>query len=51
MTKFFKSFLTVSGLVFATSSQAAYALTYLQNYTGYMTTLSVSYTHLTLPTT
>ena len=41
MTKFFKSFLAVSGLVFATSSQAAYALTYLQNYTGYMTTLSI----------
>ena len=41
MTKFFKSFLAVSGLVFATSSQAAYTLTYLQNYTGYMTTLSI----------
>ncbi|WP_118775723.1 hypothetical protein [Haemophilus haemolyticus] len=41
MTKFFKSFLAVSVLVFATSSQAAYVLTYLQNYTGYMTTLSI----------
>lgn len=41
MSKFLKLFLAVSGLVFATSSQASYTLTYLQNYTGYMTTLSV----------
>lgn len=41
MFKFLKSIITVSSLLFATSSQAAYTLVYLQKYTGYMNTLSI----------
>ncbi|MBN6063277.1 hypothetical protein [Aggregatibacter actinomycetemcomitans] len=41
MIKHVKSLIALSALVFATSAQAAYTLVYLQNYTGYMHTLSV----------
>lgn len=41
MKKPLSIFIAVSAFTFASSSYAAYTLTYLQNYTGYMNTLSV----------
>ncbi|OOF62725.1 hypothetical protein [Rodentibacter sp. Ppn85] len=41
MSKLRKTFFAMIALAITATSQAAYTLVYLQNYTGYMTTLSV----------